>query len=302
MTQNKILLDSGNNEVEILEINLGDQPYGVNVLKIKQILQFRKEDLSEPPNANKSLIGLLYLQGQQVPIISLCDYFNKKALENDRKIIIVLEFNETWYGFITDNINKIHRIPWSDLHPLKESLHLEYIIGTTIIGEKTMMIIDFEKVVSNIFQNDNISEFNIVENQDIQAIEKRKKFNIVYAEDSSLVRENVAKMLIKSHYSKISLFKNGQEAYEYLCGSDQEKNKANILITDIEMPIMDGLTLCKKSKEKFPTIPVLVLSSLISKQILTKCKAVNADAALSKKDIPQVISMLDHFCLQTMSV
>ncbi|PCJ62098.1 MAG: hypothetical protein COA79_05265 [Planctomycetota bacterium] len=299
MQQTDILLESGSNEVEYLEFNLGNQGYGVNVLKIKQILKYKPEDLSKPPKSNAALLGLLNIQGKQVPIIEIGRFFNVQDLEEDtsNKIVIVLEFNEHWYGFITDGVNKIHRFTWEDLQPLDNSMQLDFITATTLIQKRTILIVDFEKVVSVVFNMNWAEADKLPVTDKSDKVSKRKKLKIFFADDTALMREGINSILLKHHFENVTLFQNGKELHDHVIASVEANNNVpdiDLIITDVEMPKMDGLTVCKIVKERYPTIPVIILSSLISKQILTRCKTVNADAAISKKDLKPLVSMIDE--------
>lgn len=125
--------------------------------------------------------------------------------------------------------------------------------------------------------------------------------HIVFAEDSTTIRKGVVSVLRKVGFEKITEFENGLEAYNFIKNTENHENENDphailALVTDIEMPRMDGLTLCRKLKqdERFRKIPILIFSSLINDQMIEKCKTVGADHYVAKPEVNKLTRFLNR--------
>lgn len=308
MAQTEILLESGTNEVEILEFNLGSVSYGINVLKIKHIMEFKPENLIKPPLRHESVIGGLDVHGQVVPIIDLRHFFNVESESDDKtRIVIMTEFNKTRNGFLIDGVNQIHRVGWEVLQPVESTHTMEYVVAVAIVNNRNILIPDFEKTVDVIFQGsgggfakDAEAVAEAASAEDETKHKNRSDVRIFCADDSSLIRKHLRTLLEKHQYTNISIFGNGQTLYDHIMEQKSDSSDAapvDIVITDIEMPMLDGLSLCKRLKREYPRLPVIILSSMIDDSIVKRCEAVHADDALSKKDIDRLVPLLDEACI-----
>jgi two-component system chemotaxis response regulator CheV len=159
------------------------------------------------------------------------------------------------------------------------------------------MILDMEQIITGFFPNLNFEEINeeIIQ-PDIKS--SRESLRIYFAEDSMMIQKHVVKALLKVGIGDVVAFNNGQEAYDQLMALDQNSELPQLLITDIEMPQMDGLTLCRKvcEKENLKNVPVLIFSSLVNDQMIAKCRKVGAKAWVTKPELNRLINTLDELC------
>lgn len=308
-TQSNILLDVGTNELELIEFVVGGQIFGINVAKVKQVVQWNPEMRTAMPDAPEAVLGVLYHRGKPVTLIDL-----RKALEIEapacepsRQLVLITEFNDLVTSFLIDKVERIHRLSWTQLKPFKEFLPgmASYIIGCVHIQERLLMVLDLEHLMSVLVPRTGINS-SLECMQSVVPNRRRADVTVMYAEDSGMIRRMTSGQLKAAGFTKILAYENGLRAFEKIKEFHAESLKSgqpltqffNILLTDIEMPEMDGLTLCKSLKKDLqqPDFPVVIYSSLINDQMALKCQAVGSNAHISKPRIDQIVSVLDEQC------
>ena len=299
-----ILLDTGTNEVEILEFMLGEQSFGINVAKVMQIIAYDESKLTAVPEENRALLGVLLWQRKTIPLIHLSLALNRQDHSlPDRPIVLVTRFNEVTNGFLVSNVNKIHRVNWDQITPISQIIsdHSSNITSSVNIEGQDILLVDFEYLVASLFPG--VRMDHNLEDAHIGKESNRQDMKIVFAEDSAFIRGNVSTLLCKVGYNQVTAFENGLEAFDHINKLRKEAEAANrpikeyidLVITDIEMPKMDGLTLCRKIKHELnlPELPVALFSSLIDEQMVIKCQEVDADAYTCKPKISELVNLLD---------
>ncbi|MFO7724712.1 MAG: chemotaxis protein [Oceanipulchritudo sp.] len=312
-----ILLKSGTNEVEFIEFNLGTTSYGINVAKVQRVLARPSVKVTRMDNASTAVLGVIYVHEMPVPLIDLRKALHMQGSEGDaavapdRQLILVTRFNKKTTAFLIDGVNKIHRTSWQEFEPidntLAETAATSYVTGTIKIKDRVIVILDLEHLML---------EFAPPEDAQEEAprpgsgglLERRKNVRILYAEDSTIIRKMMLKTLKSGGYVQVKSFEHGKSAYDYIAGlrSQAEHEGKSIcdyidcIITDIEMPQMDGLSLCKSVKDspQDKSIPaVVVYSSLVNEEMARKCASVGADAQVSKPHGDEILNVLDRICL-----
>lgn len=312
----EILLESGTNEVEIIEFYLGGQSFGINVHKLREIVPYEPEAVTVLPQSAASVRGMLLLRGHTVPLIDLGMHLRKRSVEagdpHGRKVVLVCEFNREVNCFLVDGVNQIHRISWKNVKPLDEFFtpYKPRFTGCITVDNHEVMIVDLEHVISEIFPAQTIMEEQ-AETEDLDEFKRsrRQDVKILVAEDSTIIRNQIVSILKSSGYVQVTSFINGEECYNGLAMLKAEaahkgkdlREYADLLISDIEMPSMDGLTLCKQIKTDpvLRILTVIMFSSLINDQLAHKCEEVGADGHISKPQIHALVKMLDEFCLKS---
>lgn len=312
MSDQEILLESGTNEVEIAELILGSQHFGVNVAKIKEFVQYDRLTITKPPGRHPSVQGVFLLRDKTVPLIDLNVHLNIKGKRHaGRQIVLITEFNDIIMGFVIDAVDRIHRVSWKDIQPLSSMLqtHPLPVTGSINIEGTEILILDLERIVAEIVPSAGfgtpVSEQKPIE---INKEEARKLSKVLLAEDSTTIRNHIIKSLSSVGYKNITAFENGQKAYDAVVALKKRVETEglkitdilNLAILDIEMPQMDGLTLCKKIKTELglSSIPVIIFSSLITEQMVEKCKKMGADGYITKPSMLELIDLIDKFCLK----
>jgi two-component system chemotaxis response regulator CheV len=311
MATQEILLESGTNELEILTFVLGNQSFGMNVLKVQSIQQYDSSTLTKIPRSHHAMLGMILYRDKTIPLIDLhaaLDLENEhEAKEN--KIVIVTEFNNVVNGFLVNDVNRIYRLNWENFIPLDRAIGStgKSITGSIRIDDAEIMVVDLEYILSIISPGLAIGDINDA-TSNLSCHKLRENVRVFFAEDSRTIRNNVIRILDKAGYKNVRDFEDGQQAFDALVelrdqvdtdGSDAAL-LPDLLISDIEMPQMDGLSLCKKIKSdsKLQQIPVIMFSSLINNQMLSKCRSVGADDSITKPEMNKLVTMLDRLCLE----
>ncbi|MBQ7515741.1 MAG: chemotaxis protein CheV [Schwartzia sp.] len=293
-----ILLETGTNEFEIVEFNIGEVNYGINVAKVREVITSADFPVTAMPQAHPYIDGLFTLRGRSMPLVNLPRCLNVQG-SGRPKNIIVTEINNYNIGFLVDNVSRIHRISWKEMEPSPEVGDQSRVVGIIKMEDKIVLLLDFETVIAEINPeiNAKLTTFEEAE-EDLKA--RRSKEHIVVAEDSPMLRELVVTTLHESGYNFVKANPNGKEAWDYLQTLTKRdkpiRDLVTLVITDIEMPQMDGHRLLKliREDEKLHDIPVVLFSSLINEEMRLKGLELGASGQISKPEINQLIQMLDE--------
>jgi two-component system chemotaxis response regulator CheV len=309
----EILLESGTNEMEIIEFLVGSQPLGINVQKLKEIISYDESALTVIPDSPPAMLGTLLMRGTLIPLIDLKVHLKQRQQPekpgDSRPVVLICEFNHRTNGFKIDGVNQIHRVSWSDVEPIAPFINQfkPRFTGSIHIEDREILILDLEHIVGE-FDPDSVigepDEFE--ETQKPQEISvQRKQAKVLMAEDSAIIRSGIEKVLRGAGFEGLEVFVDGDECYQRVLQLKKQADEAgedivqhlNLIISDIEMPKMDGLTLCRKVKEGlgYKHLPMLLFSSLINPPMEVKCDSVGADGYAAKPEIAKLIEMMDHF-------
>ncbi|MBN2064998.1 MAG: chemotaxis protein CheV [Sedimentisphaerales bacterium] len=296
-----ILLEAGTNELELLVFKVGNTPYGINVAKIREIVQ-RQKTISIPM-APHSVEGSIRLREEIISLINLGAYFgvHGNQTEKGEGMIIVVEFNKIRCGILVDSVERIHRLSWSDIVPPSDYLQQMNapITATVNLPEYTILIIDFETVISTVLGAE-CAEVVEVPNEKIITEISSEEVRVIMADDSAIIRKTVERVLRKNNFNNLTICHDGQEVWNYIqAHQDDPDGPCDIVVTDIEMPGMDGLHLTMKIKDepKTKNIPVILFSSLINQDNIKKGQSVGADAQVSKPNSSEMIATI-YQCLK----
>lgn len=292
-----ILLETGTNEFEIVEFSIGNVNYGINVAKVREVITSADFPVTAMPQAHPYIDGLFTLRGRSMPLVNLPRCLNVPGTDRPRNIIVT-EINNYNIGFLVDNVSRIHRISWREMEPAPEVGDQSRVVGIIKMEDKIVLLLDFETVIAEINPevNAKLTTFDAAE-EDIKAL--RSKEHIVVAEDSPMLRELLVETLHESGYQFVKSNNNGKEAWDYLVSLTQIdkpiEQLVRLIITDIEMPQMDGHRLLKLIREdqRLQDIPVILFSSLINEEMRRKGDALGASGQISKPEINQLIQLID---------
>ncbi|WDP91129.1 MAG: chemotaxis protein CheV [Desulfobacter sp.] len=304
-TNSGILLESGTNEMELLTVLVEGQAFGMNVAKVQSIQQYDPEKVTPLPESPPGVSGMYLYRDQTIPLINLSEVLNIKAgHEAEREIIVVTEFNNSVNSFKVQGVKRIYRMSWTEFVPMDTMLETQTCFtGSVHVEDTQILVLDLEQILADIFPDliiEEVSEEVILQQNTIS----RDQIQIIFAEDSPLMRKSVMKSLKKTGFANIEEFLNGELAYAHIRAKYQnptpEELRRTVLITDIEMPKMDGLTLCRQIKQDpvLQDIYVVIFSSLINRQMTAKCEKVKADNYVTKPETTELIKMLDKRCRQ----
>ena len=296
MADTEILLESGTNEIEIMLFTVFGELYGINVAKVREIMMADK--VKPVPHSHPAVEGIFKPRDILLTVINLPKYLTGQSGENhDRDLFIITNFNKMNIAFRVHTVVGISRISWEDIQkPDKTLSNGEEGVATGIAqcGGRLVTILDFEKIVTEIAPETGIQMDEI----DRLGDREERDEHIVLAEDSILLTKMIRDSLMRAGYTNVSNFNNGKEAWDYLnlIRNDSDfHDKAALLITDIEMPEMDGHRLTKlvKEDEIMKKMPVIIFSSLINEEMWRKGKQLGADEQLSKPEIGRLVEVMD---------
>ncbi|MCP4712005.1 MAG: response regulator [Planctomycetes bacterium] len=244
--------------------------------------------------------GSFMLRDKVLTLVDLGQYLNMAGEETSKGegLIVIVDFNNIHCGILVDSVERIHRLSWSHIdQPPSYLMNLNTpVTGTVNIEEKTVLVIDFETILSDIFGVQGSSKCQTNENSPVD----QKDIHILFAEDSSFMRKNVVGVLNRGGYTNITVCSDGAQAWEKIQEmKGRKENPCDLVLTDIEMPRMDGLHLTSniKADQELKDIPVVLFSSLITDDNRKKGESVGADAQVCKPDSEGIIKVVEQ-CLQ----
>ena len=267
-----ILLESGTNELEVLEFTLGNNHYGINVAKIREILTY--QPITPVPNSHPSVEGIFMPRDTMITVVNL------------KRCLGMAETGDGEGLFIITNFIK----PDSTINTEENSAST----GVIKLDDKLIIILDFEKIVTDISPETGLK----VSDMDNMPSRERCDSPILIAEDSPLLSKLITDCLKKAGYTNLIVTMNGQEAWDKLNELKKAGNvrdKVHCIITDIEMPLMDGHRLTKlvKTDDVMKKIPLIIFSSLVNEEMRVKGEQLGADAQLTKPEIGNLVSAID---------
>lgn len=294
----KILLENGTNELEVLEFMLDGNAYGINVAKIREIINY--QEVTPVPNSHPSIEGIFMPRDTMITAIDLKNCLQRGA-STPGGLFIVTNFNKLDIAFHVDSVVGIHRVSWQDIiKPGTTVSTTEDGVSTGIIkiDGRLIIILDFEKIVSDINPETGLKMADLEE----LGARTRNDIPILIAEDSPLLNRLIVDSLKQAGYSNLMHTENGQEAYDIITECKEKgtlDEHVKCIITDIEMPLMDGHRLTKlvKSDEATKHIPIIIFSSLVNEEMRRKGEALGANAQLSKPEIGNLVKTVDALTL-----
>jgi two-component system, chemotaxis family, chemotaxis protein CheV len=305
VSQSNILLESGTNEVEILELFIEEETYkgyyGVNVAKVLEIIPL-PSIIMRPPHLNGSFAyGMFNHRDKIIALFDLAAWLGRTRIESAPPKVLITEFNNVTNAFLVSGVTRIHRVTWGDIKPLDGYMDglSDTITSVIELEDRLVFLLDLEKAIGDLNPDLAISETSKSFLQDSALIGAPIK--ILHADDSGVIRTTVKKRLEEHKVFSVSSVNSGDEAWDYMI---ELKNKAreggtsladmvDIVLTDIEMPGMDGYHLCKRIKEdsELKATPVVLFSSLITDKLIHKGEAVGADGQFAKPDMQLMLFM-----------
>lgn len=294
-----ILLESGTNELEIVEFQVGSNNFGINVIKVKEIIQ--PIAVTYIPHAHPHVEGIVQLRGEVLPVVNMSKVLGLPAINSEQEKYIVAEFNKQRVVFHVDNVTQIHRISWDQIEKPSNIYQggTSHVIGVIKREDVMILLLDFEKIIVDINPESGINV------ESVKKLGQRERSNkkIVIAEDSPLLRKLLHDTLNEAGYVNLEFFENGKDTLNYLEQlekvSPDISEHVQIVVTDIEMPQMDGHALTRSIKENshLSKLPVLIFSSLITDDLRHKGDQVGAEDQISKPEIAELVLKIDKFIL-----
>ena len=297
-----ILLESGTNEIEVMEFTINESLYGINVAKVKEILV--SQPVKHMPHAHPAVEGIFKPRDKVITVVDLPTYLLGEVGEKKSKdLFIITNFNKMNIACRVHTVVGISRISWKSIQKPDKTVaggNEGIATGIAQCGDDLVTILDFEKIVAE------IAPETTIQMSEIDQLGERKRSDavILVAEDSVLLSKMIEEALHKSGYVNTRMFPDGSKLWEFLNslrGRDNLDDEAALIITDIEMPQMDGHRLTKlvKDDKDFKHLPLIIFSSLITEEMRRKGKELGADEQMSKPEIGHLVRVIDHLLEET---
>ncbi len=309
------ILETGANELEVIDFRMYEEledgtiyewVLGVNVAKVKEVIQ-KPTNIFRSPGMPPEVDGLAKIREDVVPIVNLGKWMKIKAPEHKPdKYVIVMEFLREIIGVVVHEAKRIRRIKWTDIKKPPASIDEKLggkVVGVIEIEEgQLLLLLDFEGILDELGM---IKVFNVEDKTDYAKSEQ--SYNILVLDDSPVARKIIRKILEKDGH-RVYEVESGIEGLKFLEETLEEAeregvditDKIQLIISDIEMPGMDGLTFTKKVKEHpvFSKIPIVINTSLSDKATVDKTRFVNADAHLVKFDTKDLLHIVREYAIK----
>lgn len=292
-----ILLQSGTNEMELLVFRVGDTAYGVNVAKVRELIQ--RVPTVSIPHAPTAVEGSFKLREGVLSLINLGTYLNTPLDTRTEGLIIIIELNETRCGILVDAVEMIHRLRWEQVEPPSPFLTQFGAPVTAVakVGDRVVQILDFETILSELL---GVQSVDLESVKAAPSTSPRQNAVVMVADDSPTVRQTVDALLRKMGVGEIILCVDGEDAWQKLqARKEQGLKPVDVLLSDVEMPRVDGLHLTVRIRHdaNFADLRVILFSSIVSDETVHKSKSVGATAQVAKSDTKGLIEALDK-CLE----
>lgn len=287
--------------IGILIFSTGPYRLGINLGKVREII--KPPNIKDVPYSHPVVQGVFELRNRLIPALSLRNWLGEDDRYPDSARVIITEFLGLQVGFMVDGVERIHRAPWDAVEPpVRIQRFSRHILAAVKLEDGLITLIDYEHIVLSI--NPDAVLAHTQTRKDSKALtEKRKTKSIWILEDSKTIRDFLKEHLKKNGYTNIIFFENGKHALDTLdvvktrLKHGDDSDKPDVIITDIEMPVMDGYTFIQsvKTDEALRRIPIVLFSSLITSENKLKGEIADADAQLAKSDSANLVPLMDRF-------
>lgn len=311
-TNNAVLLESDTNELEIVEFRVDEldsdgKPvscfYGVNVAKVREIITL--PHLWKVLNGHPAIPGMIKLRDKVITVVDLAVMLNKNVGDMKADRLVVLEFNRLVVAVMVHSVSRIYRISWEQVEPPVKTAKSSQVTGLVKMEDRIILVLDFEKIIGELFL-----EYSLA--TDIPLLLEthngfdRSKYTILVADDSLFIRNTITLSLRTAGYRVLEA-DNGEDALNIILSHQKKAQETSskitdmisLLISDIEMPKMDGLHLTSRIKkdEHLADLPIIIFSSLASEDNIRKWEALGAADILTKPDLPKLVEKIDQIIL-----
>lgn len=278
---------------QVVAFTLGDQTFAVNVNKTREILQW--QTVRPLPESHPALLGLATIRGEVIPVVDLGSFL---AVETDVSIegkkLIVTEFDGTKAGFAVDGVRRIYNVTSSQLDStLTGTFMSENLLYVIKLEGENILMLDFEHILQAVNPSSH-SRMEAGRDKVLSVIERlgdASRFRVMVAEDSPLMADMIKGALGEGGFTRLESVPDGRTAMERLLVAEEEGRPFDLLISDVEMPVMDGLGLVRmvKSESRLSSMPVVMFSSIMTESIRNKARAAGSQAEISKPDIDTLL-------------
>jgi two-component system chemotaxis response regulator CheV len=317
-----ILLKSGTNELEIIEIYIDEEDgyrgyYGVNVAKVLEIINM-PTIVTKPPYSAEFVAGVFNHRGKVIMLLDLAGWLGRKQAVDEKRIVVITEFNNVTSAFLVSGVTRIHRTSWEDIKSVDGYMQnfCDAITGMVLLEGKTVLMLDLERILGELDPRLAVPEHEPDARKeslfDAKIAQITLPVKVLHADDSKIIRHSVKELLETDKDFVVTSTADGKAAWNYLAelkdkAANLKKDVADfidIVRSDIEMPEMDVYSLCRKIKNDpvLKKIPVVLFSSLITDKLRHKGESVGADAQFAKPNPVELVHDLKQLLSQRLNV
>ena len=308
------ILEPGTNEFELVEFWIKDYRgegdiytyiFGVNVAKVKEVVWL--PEIIKVPNLPDAIVGVINLRGSVIPLVDLAGWMKvTDPPDLKRKSVIITEFYKVQIGFIVHEAKRIRRVTWDKIKPPPDVLVAQF--GTKVTGVieiddgKFLLVLDLENVLAE------LGLISLPEELEVEKVPEDVKGPVLIADDSSVARKILKDIYEKAGFDELILVKDGAEAWNALQAFLKEAEAkgmdildiVSLVVTDVEMPRMDGYTLARKIKEHpvLQKLPVIINTSLSEESNIERAEKVRADAFFVKFEPEELVKVSRELILR----
>lgn len=303
MEQTSVLLASDTNELEIVEFHI-DEPdhrggttrsyFGVNVAKVREII--RIPTISRIFNSHPAVAGMIRLREKVITVIDLATVLNRSSDTISPDKIIVLEFNRLTIGILVHGVTRIHRISWRQVEPPAAAIEGTNVTGLVKMDDRIVLLIDFERIIGEMCAEYSLHGLDVSRVE--SAADQKRNRTVLVADDSPFIRSMLTSTLRSAGYP-VEEYENGEAAWQSINEKlqvlgERFRDEIGLLITDVEMPRMDGLHLTSliRREPRLSEFPVVIFSSMASDDNRKKWSDLGARAIITKPDLPNLIDIV----------
>ncbi len=275
----------GQNRLELLLFRLdGKQLYGINVFKVKEVLQCPK--LTIMPKSSPVVRGVASIRGGTIPILDLAMATGKPGLDDLKdSFVIITEYNTKVQGFLVRSVERIVNMHWEEIHPPPKGAGRDHFLtAVTRVDNQLVEIIDVEKILAEVAPTSEVISEGVI---DVETQQRAVTKRVLIVDDSSVARKQVSRCL-ESVGVEVTALNDGRQALDYLKSMADEGRRPEdellMMISDIEMPEMDGYTLTAevRADQRLQKLHILLHTSLSGVFNQAMVKKVGADDFLAK--------------------
>jgi len=289
----------GRNRLELLLFRLGKrQRFGINVFKVREVIKC--PPLTRAPQAHPVIRGIANMRGQTITVMDLALAVGKKAIEDmDDSFVIVAEYNRHVQGFLVAGVDKIVNMNWEEIKPPPSGMgSVSFLTAVTNVDNELVEIIDVEKVMADVMGYSDAIDEGVTDGTTKDQVENK---HVLVVDDSGMARKQMFKVLDQMEVSYTSA-NNGKEAHDILLEWAKDTSipiteRCSLVLSDVEMPVMDGYTLTKNIKEHpvLSQLTVMLHSSLSGAFNESMVQKVGADDFIAKYDATELAGrVLNH--------
>ncbi len=292
-----ILLESGTNELELLKFYVGEKCFGINIAKVSEMMRY--SSVTPLPDAPETVEGIFMPRDTLITVVDLHKVLKSPKADGVEGMMIICEFNGMHVAFHVSSVNGIVKLSWTSIEKppaVAQNENGGLITGVAKLEDGMILILDFERIVADINKSAGLDTAGVDKLKKMESVDFSS--HIVIAEDSSLLNKMIMDTLHTAGFKNIMSFTNGKDAFDYINSfsdlGDNIRSEVALLISDIEMPQMDGHHLTKRIKDDpvLRQIPVFLFSSLINEQMRIKGESIGANEQFSKPQIGILVETL----------